>query len=829
MNSRIAFVVLGLVLTLGLGLLYVTGCGTSGGPSLRVSSYAENRSNGQSAQGVNPPQRGFSLYDLLGTGDTELGIGAQMSILGDIPVVGMEFGQAARHRSLSLNYTDAPGFDLNAILRGSRTGANPFQVEEQVEEIAPPPPIENYEIALNPADELWIIVPADEPRNASREDFAPASGCLITIPVVQDPNAEPTIVPVPLEHTEVTADITGFVASVEVSQRFHNPFSEKIEAIYVFPLPQDAAVNGFVMTIGDRTIRGVIRKREEAEQVYQAAKAQGYRAAVMHQERPNVFTQKVANIEPGEAIDIDITYFHTLAYVDGWFEYRFPMVVGPRFNPPASGDYAVDLVSHPVERASPPLGPDPADQVATHPPAGAPIEAVARGPYTEPNEELRTQYLRPDERSGHDIAINLTINAGVPIEEIRSNSHELLVDDATGSRRTIRLAEHDTIPNKDFVLRYRVAGDELRSGLIVQRDEDGLGGHFAMMLVPPRSIESLERAPVEFIFVLDCSGSMRGVPLKLAKDAVRTALDRLGPSDSFQIIRFSENATSLGAAPLEATPRNIQRGIRYLNGLNSGGGTMMIEGIKAALDFPHDPDRLRFVTFLTDGYIGNEAQILAAMEDKLGAARVFSFGIGSSPNRFLIERMGRLGRGAVAYVGPRDNSSKVMDLFFDRVSRPAMTDVAIDFGGLMATDIYPSRIPDLFVGRPVVLSGRFEGDPDDLSAHPVSITGVASGQTQTMTVHGAEPAGEQARLDAVWARAKIGELANAAMHGDAHGERREMIEQIALHHGLMSAFTSLLAVDSAYVTEGESGVTVKMPVPVPEGVRYDTTVGGGGS
>ncbi len=730
------------------------------------------------------------------------------------------FGQAR----YAPDYTDAPNFDLNAILRSSRAGshATPFR-EDQADQPAPPT-IDNYEIALNPADELWIIVPSEDQRNASRDDLAPGSGCLITIPQVE-PGAELTIVPVPLEHTEVTTDITGFVASVEVSQRFHNPFSEKIEAVYVFPLPQDAAVNGFVMTIGERTIRGVIRKREEAERVYQAAKAQGHRAAIMHQERPNVFTQKVANIEPGEAIDIDVTYFHTLAYVDGWFEYRFPMVVGPRFNPPASG-----VVSHAaVERASRPFEDQGRAKTTTHPPAGAPIEAVARGPYAEPSGQTLQQYLRPDERSGHDIAMTVTINAGVAIEEIRSNSHELLMDDATGPRRSVRLAKHDSIPNKDFVLRYRVAGERLQSGLIVQRDSDGVGGHFAMMLVPPRSMERLERAPVEFIFVLDCSGSMSGVPLDLAKNAMRTALDRLGPNDTFQIIRFSESASALGAAPLDATPANIRRGIRYLNGLNSGGGTMMIEGIKAALDFPHDSHRLRFVTFLTDGYIGNEAQILVAMQDKLGAARVFSFGIGSSPNRFLIERMGRLGRGAVAYVGPRDDSAKVMDLFFDRVSRPAMTGVAIDFGGLAATDVYPSRVPDLFVGRPVVVSGRFEGDPADLAHQPISIAGVAGSQTQTMRVAGFEPAGEKARLDAVWARARIMEIANAAMQGDDHGEQREMIEQIAMNHGLMSAFTSLLAVDSAYVTQGGSGVTVAMPVPVPEGVRYETTVSGGGS
>ncbi len=649
----------------------------------------------------------------------------------------------------------------------------------------------------SPTDELWIICEPETARAQSGDDL-PGTGALMTRLAGQ---TEP--VPVPLEHTDVTGSIAGFVASVNVKQKFHNPYDEKIEALYVFPLPQNAAVNGFVMTIGERQIRGIIRKRAEAEQLYAAARARGHVASLLTQERANIFTQKVANIEPGKRIDVDITYFNTLGYSDGWYEFVFPMVVGPRFNPPWLAGQ------------------------------GGGIGTATRGAPGASGQAVEVQYLAPNERSGHDISLELAIEAGVEIEDVRSTSHRFKMLEESGSRVRVQLAGDDTIPNKDFVLRYRVAGDAVKPGLLVQPDEDGAGGHFAMTLTPPADLSGLPQGPLELVFVLDCSGSMNGRPIEQAKAAVSRALDRLRPTDSFQIIRFSNNASALGRAPLDATPENIAKGRKYLSGLHGGGGTMMIEGIKAALDFPHDPERLRFVAFLTDGFIGNDDQILHEMGARLGDSRVFSFGVGSAPNRYLMDRMARVGRGAAAYVGLNHDAGPVMDLFLDRVERAALTDIALDFGDLNVAEVYPRRVPDLFVGRPVVVLGRYEGRADERDWSGVRVNGRAGGEARGFAV--GEPADVGAlaggSLGTVWARMKIADIVAASVASGADARREELaleVERVALAHGLMSAFTAFVAVDSSRVTEGGHGTTVAVPVPVPEGVRYETTVGSGG-
>jgi Ca-activated chloride channel family protein len=647
---------------------------------------------------------------------------------------------------------------------------------------------------IRPGEELWVIAEATEFEDKPGADDAPGCGALVTTLPGRD-----GFVPVPLEHTGVTGHISGYIASVDVAQRFHNPYDTKIEAVYVFPLPENAAVRDFLMTIGDRTIRGVIREREEAQRIYDAAKARGHVASLMSQERPNIFTQKVANIEPGKRIDVTITYFNTLAYSDGWFEFVFPMVVGPRFNPgPTAG-------------------------------AGAGVGAVPRDEVGASGQAVEVAYLRPTERSGHDISVDLRIDAGVSIEEVRSATHRIDVDREGDSVRRVRLARSDTVPNRDLVVRYRVAGDTVKSALFTHIGRDG-AGYFTMMLVPPQLPASMDRAPVEFVFVIDSSGSMNGEPIRLAKEAVRTALDALRPDDSFQIIDFSDSVSHLGSRPLAATPENIRRGRKHLDSMGAGGGTHMMLGIQAALRFPMDEARSRFVVFLTDGYIGNESQILAEIDREIGDARIFSFGIGSSVNRHLLDEMARTGRGAVAYIGLRDRARDVMGMFFERVSRPALRDVRIDLGSMAGAEMYPERIPDLFVGRPVVITGRYDAARAGVgTSSGVRVVGNAGGRRVTMDVatesRGADRTGA---LEAIWARAKIASLTNASLRGDPHGELTGAIRHTALAHGLLSQFTSFLAVDSMVITEGDRGVTVPVPVPVPQGVEYSTTVGSTG-
>ena len=630
------------------------------------------------------------------------------------------------------------------------------------------------------ADEIWVIARSETQAVPAAEDTPGCGAMLAKLP------KEEKEIPLPLKHTDVKGQISGYIATVDVTQKFHNPYDEKIEAVYVFPLPQNAAINEFIMTIGERRIRGIIRERKEAERIYQQAKAQGHVASLLTQERPNIFTQKVANIEPGKHIDVNIKYFNTLAYVDGWYEFVFPMVVGPRFNPPGYTDG---------------------------------VGAVARGKAGISGQKTEVQYIRPGERSGHDISLAVDIDAGVTIEKVVCSSHVISNSAASDEKRTVKLSSLDSIPNKDFVLRYKVAGKSVKSALVTHRDERG--GFFTLMLYPPESLSHLKRAPMEMIFVLDCSGSMSGKPIAKAKQAITRALKKLQPGDTFQVIRFSNNASQLGPNPVPATPENIRRGLKYVESLRGSGGTMMIEGIKAALDFEHDPQRFRLVSFMTDGYIGNEVQILAAVHERLGESRIFSFGVGSSVNRYLLDRMAKLGKGAVAYIGLDDSAGEVVDLFYERISHPALADVAIDFGGMEVADVYPGRLPDLFVGRPVILTGRFEGS----SSTTVRVTGKVGDLTQEIAipVDPGDSAAAHRGIACVWARKKIETLANRATY-DANPDLPGEIKQVALEYGLMSAYTAFVAVDSSRKTAGEHGVTVAVPVPVPDGVRYETTV-----
>jgi Ca-activated chloride channel family protein len=526
-------------------------------------------------------------------------------------------------------------------------------------------------------------------------------------------------------------------------------------------------------------------------------------ASLLTQERPNVFTQKVANIEPGKRIDVEITYFHTLTYDDGWYEYTFPMVVAPRFNPPGTSDG---------------------------------VGAVARGRRGSSGQRTEVQYLRPDERSGHDISLGVDIMAGVSIEEIKCNSHKIEITNQESEQ--VRVTSHkieitnqeseqvrvtlspeDSIPNKDFVLRYRVAGDTVKTALLTHQGEDG--GYFTFVLYPPQDRSDLERSPMEMIFVLDCSGSMKGAPMAQSRKAIDHALQQLRPQDSFQVIRFSNNASQLDPMPMPATPSNVLMGRSYVSKLKGSGGTQMIEGIKAALDFDHDPERLRFVTFLTDGHIGNEAQILDEVHDRLGPARIFSFGVGSSPNRYLLNRMAKLGRGAVAYLGLHDDGGEVMDHFFERISHPVLTDVTIDWGSMEVEDVIPARLPDLFVGRPVIVTGKFR-NPD---ATTFRVKGRAGAQVveASFEVDPVESAYAGKALPSIWARMRIAELADRATW-DPNVELGGEVRELALRYSLMSAYTSFVAVDSLTRTAGSFGTTVAVPVPVADGMRYETTV-----
>ena len=673
------------------------------------------------------------------------------------------------------------------------------------------------EFVLHPGQELWIIErPTDRVRTQRTTDDCPGSGSLMTS--YRDPSDAGAVerdVPVPLKHTDVRASIAGPISSVRVTQQFANPYSSKIEAVYVFPLPDDAAVNDFVMTIGSRSIRGVIREREQAEQMYTQARAQGYHASIMTQERSNIFTQRVANIEPGEQIDVAITYFSTLSYRDSSYEFVFPMVIGPRFNPPSTCAGGRNGTA-----------------------TGTGIGAVPINAYGASGQGTEVQYLRPTERNGTDISLSVDLDAGVAIEAIESPSHQVAIHALGGNRNraSIELTPYDSIPNRDFVLRYRVAGGQLKGGLIA--GSDSRGGFFTMVLVPPEDLKYTRRGPVEMVFVMDCSGSMEGEPLALAKAGIVNALHQLRSEDTFQIIRFADTAEFMTQRPIDATANNIENAVRYVERQGAGGGTMLLNGLEPALEKQGDTwgwSRTRYICVLTDGFLGNEPEVLTELKKRLGDSRLFTVGVGSAPNRELLNAMSRLGRGAAGYIANQQDAREVMDLFIQRVSCASLADVRIDWGGMQVTDVYPRRIPDLYVGRPVILTGRFTGGENGMGLGEVRVSGRAGGERMTLPIPCStigKDAGAEA-LPLVWARQKITDLDETGGWFDGHvgagspkGPNQPAIRELALKFGLMSAYTAFLAVDSCQRTSGGFGTTVAVPVSVPQGTRYDTTVSG---
>ena len=594
-------------------------------------------------------------------------------------------------------------------------------------------------------------------------------------------------VPIPLKHTDVKAQVSIYLASVTVKQRYHNPYDSKIEAVYVFPLPDDAAVRDFIMVVGDRTIRGVIRERGEARRIYEQERARGHVASLMTQERDNIFTQAVANIKPGKEIDVDITYFHALKYAEGEYEFHFPMVVGPRYNPSGSAEG---------------------------------VGAVPRGASGTSGQKTELSYLAPDEITSNDIALEVDIDAGLAIEKLESPSHVVQIDRPAPSRATVRLAPNDRIPNKDFVLRYRVGGEKIKSALAVHREGDK--GHFTFVLQPPVSLSDVPATAREMFFVLDVSGSMSGAPLEISKRTMERCLRRLAPGDTFQIITFFNHAESMSPAPLPATAENIKKAMAFVQKQEGSGGTEMLTGIRAALDSPRDPERYRIVSFMTDGYIGNEAEIFAAVRTSIGDARIFSFGIGSSVNRYLIEGLGRIGRGTTSFVGLDESSERAVDGLYRRIEHPALTDIKLTWSGVEVEGVHPGTIPDLFVGRPVGIAGRFRG----AGAGTLKVTGRIAGQAYEVSMPFAPAGGEvrNAALPAVWARAKIADLNDRRLFAPDDSDVAGEIRGTALEYSLLSSYTAFVAVDSSRRTEGDSGTTVPVPVPVPAGVKYETTV-----
>ncbi len=585
-------------------------------------------------------------------------------------------------------------------------------------------------------------------------------------------------VPCPLVHTSVKADISGPLARVTVEQQFRNPLDQKIEAVYTFPLSSDAAVDEMTMLVGDRTVRGKIKPKEEARAIYEAARNAGHLAGLLDQERPNIFSQAIANILPGESIRVVIKYVENVKYEDGLYQFSFPMVVGPRYNP-----------------------------------KGTPNTAAINPPVTAKGT-----------RAGHDISVEVALDAGVPLNFVRSLTHDVDVQKTGATTAKIALRNKSELPNKDFVLQYDVSGAKIADAVMTHHD--ARGGFFSMILQPPARVTQEEITPKELVFVLDTSGSMNGFPIEKAKETMRMAIDGLHAHDTFNLITFSGDTHILFPRPVYATPENLAAAKLFLESRHGSGGTEMMKAIRAALDPSDSEDHIRVVCFMTDGYVGNDLEIIGEVK-KHPNARVFSFGIGSSVNHFLLDQMAREGRGEVEYVGLEDDGSAAARRFYQRVNAPLLTDLRLEWNGVNVSEVFPAQLPDLFSAKPVIVSGRY-GAP---GKGTLRLRGKQAGRDFVrdipVTLPAAEP--EHGVVATLWARRKVDALMSSNWTGMQSGnpgpDVKNAITQLGVDFGLMTQFTSFVAVEESIRTEGGQPVRIETPVEMPAGVSYEGIYG----
>ncbi|MGD9683824.1 MAG: VIT domain-containing protein [Candidatus Obscuribacterales bacterium] len=596
----------------------------------------------------------------------------------------------------------------------------------------------------------------------------------------------------PLKHTDVKVAVSGYVSRVTVKQTFTNPYKSKIEAVYTFPLSNTGAVDEMLMKTGDRIIHGTIKKREEARKIYEDAKARGKVASLLDQERPNIFTQAVANIEPGATVEITLKYIDLLPYEDGRFTFAFPTVVGPRFNPGT--------------------------------PAGRAGTGRDHDTNLVPDASLLTPPVTPEgTRSGHDISISVDIDAGIPMTNVTSKLHEVSIAQEDTKHAHVELERKVTIPNKDFILSWDVAGEALKSGYITYRDprdKDG-SGYFTLMLLPPRKVTPLTVAPKEMIFLIDCSGSQSGMPLDKAKETLAYIVDHMNPKDTFQVISFNNGYDKMLPRPMAASPEMKRRALNYIRKLEARGGTFMAPAVEATCKLPAPENRLRVVTFMTDGYVGNDMEVIGIVKKLRAESRWFSFGTGHSVNRFLIDEIAREGGGEAEYVIAGSKAGETGSRFYKRIASPVLTDIKLQFDGVEVKEVFPKEVSDVWAQKPLYIKGRYL-KPGKGS---VTLTGFQAGKPykQTLALSFPETDTRNSGVASVWARAKIDRLMSEDWQGNP--ELKEEIVDTALEHHIMTQYTSFVAVDESSDTGRDPASRAVVPVAMPDGVSRQGVLG----
>jgi len=543
------------------------------------------------------------------------------------------------------------------------------------------------------------------------------------------------------------------------------------------------------MRVGERVIEGQIQERQAAQRTYESARAAGQRTALMDQERPNIFTSRIANIAPHESVAVEIEYQQTLRYEGGRYSMRFPMVVGPRYIPG-------------VLRVS-------AQEGHGWSPGTDQVPDAAR---------VTPPVLRPAAGRINPVRIRVTLDAGVPIADIASPYHEILVSSPSANRREILLGSATTPADRDFELSWAPLGAQAPQ--LAWFTEEKSGRHYGLLVLLPPSASPATRLPRDVVFVLDTSGSMAGSSIQQAKDALHTALARLSPGDQFNVIEFNSSAQALHPRAVPVSPASVRRAVEWVQGLQARGGTEMAAALSLALDGEDDPRRVRQVVFLTDGSVGNEEALFRLIRARLGGTRLFTVGIGSAPNSHFMTKAAQLGRGAFTFIGRIDEVQQKMAALFAKLESPVLKGVELVWPDGVQAESWPSRLPDLYAGEPLVVAAalsRLQGE--------LRVRGSRDGRLWEAQVPLASSA-QGSGMGTLWARSKVGGLMDSLREGAEEGPVRAEVIDLALVHRLVTRYTSFVAVDWTPARPRDADLKVAaVPTNLPDGWEYDKVFG----
>lgn len=591
--------------------------------------------------------------------------------------------------------------------------------------------------------------------------------------------ADPSIDRLPLKGTDVQTTINGTIAETYVVQTYANEGKNPINARYVFPASTQVTVHGMTMEIGSHVVTAQIREKEEAKKEFEQAKSEGKSASLMEEKRPNVFTMDVANIMPGDTVCIKLHYTEMITPTEGVYQFVFPTVTGPRYASPETMEEAQE-------------------------------DDWVESPYMEEGSTSEGTY---------DIMVNLS--TGVPITDLKCGTHKTSVEWNGQSVAKVTLEDTDDYAgDRDFILEYKLTGEKLRSGLMLYKGEEE--NFFQLTMQPPKRYEAEEVPPREYIFVLDVSGSMNGYPLDTAKALIRNLVKNLKKTDRFNVILFSDIVSEMSLEPVSATDINIDCAMKLIDMQEGGGGTELAQALQCAVDDPERKGVARSIVVITDGYISDEEEIFELIGEHMDSASFFPFGIGSSVNRYLMEGIAGTGMGEAFIVTDDAAAEETAERFRTYIEAPLLTDIQLDFDGFDVYDVEPAKISTLYAERPVVVFGKWKGEPSGT----IRISGKTGTKdySETIKVFDAEPTEDNGAIRYLWARKRLETLTDYGFSKFDKSVKAE-VTALGLDYSMITPYTSFVAVlDTVRNTEGES-TDVDQPSPLPAGVS-NLAVGG---